>query len=26
MAFALFAMIFVFTLLQMKFTRGDIQY
>jgi multiple sugar transport system permease protein len=26
MAFALFAMIFVFTLLQMKFTRGDIEY
>jgi multiple sugar transport system permease protein len=26
MAFALFAMIFVFTLLQMKFTRGDVQY
>jgi multiple sugar transport system permease protein len=26
MAFALFAMIFGFTLLQMKFTRGDIQY
>lgn len=26
MAFALFAMIFVFTVLQMKFTRGDIEY
>ena len=26
MAFALFAMVFVFTLLQMKFTRGDIEY
>jgi ABC-type sugar transport system permease subunit len=26
MAFALFAMIFVFTLIQMKFTRGDIEY
>jgi multiple sugar transport system permease protein len=26
MAFGLFAMIFVFTLLQMKFTRGDIEY
>ena len=26
MAFGLFAMIFVFTLFQMKFTRGDIQY
>jgi multiple sugar transport system permease protein len=26
MAFALFGMIFVFTLLQMKFTRGDIEY
>jgi multiple sugar transport system permease protein len=26
MAFALFAMIFVFTLFQMKFTRGDVEY
>jgi multiple sugar transport system permease protein len=26
MAFALFAMIFVFTLIQMRFTRGDIEY
>jgi multiple sugar transport system permease protein len=26
MAFALFAMIFIFTLIQMKFTRGDIEY
>jgi multiple sugar transport system permease protein len=26
MAFALFAMIFIFTLLQMKFTRGEIEY
>jgi multiple sugar transport system permease protein len=26
MAFALFAMIFVFTIIQMKFTRGDIEY
>ena len=26
MAFALFGMIFVFTLIQMRFTRGDIQY
>jgi multiple sugar transport system permease protein len=26
MAFALFAMIFVFTLLQWKYTRGDVEY